>query len=453
MKIKLSLCILCALILGVVGCNLFNPTESVNIDSGDAEALTYEGYIKFRANDYPEAEYYFSKAIEADSSHSEAWYGLAKTKLNLQEINSFELLKYVNTDGGRSSLPISKMAEGTSQKYQESIRYILDFLKIFISYDTTGRLDGVVTYNSISDSYMLLQMFQTMLILRKAMPSIPACMSVNAITGESECSLGDILNGLHGGKTTETLEALHEVFATCANNPESMGSVASQFLPAFGTMLSAEGKNVTISASCDAMSSVTQASADPNENEKALSTVISFSGYSQAVDEDGDGCVDEEVIDGQDNDGDGEIDEDPRDQSGEFVYDETTIFKNAISRKSGADNLIIIRSVGPNDKYRSVDIDMNGKRAEDAEWEFVFSDYHKRVENGNHKFKFAEKLTFNPQGHPFDVFMVEKQTIAKDYRGVYDLQYRKDVIGGCWVNYSDREFEEMLEAQRVRYEE
>ena len=80
MKIKLLICFLCALILGIAGCNLFNPTGSANIDSGDANALTYEGYQKFRANDYGEAEYYFRKAIEADSSHSEAWYGLASSR-------------------------------------------------------------------------------------------------------------------------------------------------------------------------------------------------------------------------------------------------------------------------------------------------------------------------------------------------------------------------------------
>ena len=116
----------------------------------------------------------------------------------------------------------------------------------------------------------------------------------------------------------DVLNSLNETFTTCANNPDAMGSVASQFLPGFGDMLSPEGKKVTTSASCDAMRSITTTSDNPEENEKALSTVISFSGYSQSVDEDGDGCNDEEIIDGQDNDGDGEIDEDPRDQSDQF---------------------------------------------------------------------------------------------------------------------------------------
>ena len=452
MKIKLSLILLGTLILGIVGCNLFNPTDSVNIDSGDANALTYEGYQKFRANDYSEAAYYFSKAIEADSSHSEAWYGLAKSILNLQEINSFELLKYVNTEGS-NSMPISKMSDGTAAKYQYSIDTVLDFMKVFITYDTTGRLDGVISYKNVSDSYMVLQLFKTMLILRKVMPDIPACASVNALTGEAQCNLGDILNGLHGNKSTETLETLHEFFSTCAQQPQSMGIVAGQLLPGFGSMLSEEGKNMTMGASCDAMSSITQSGSTPEENEKKLSTVISFTGYSQSVDEDGDGCNDEEIIDGQDNDGDGEIDEDPRDKSDQFSYDEMTIAKNAIAHRQGTENLMIIRSVGPNEKYSHVDIDMDGHAANSEEWDFIYPEYRRRVENNDHRFKFAEKLQFNPKGLPFETFQALKNAIAKDYEGNYDLKYRQENIGGCWVRYSESEFLSALEAQRVRYQE
>jgi hypothetical protein len=452
MKIKLLICFLFTLILGIVGCNLFNPTGSANIDSSDANALTYEGYQKFRANDYSEAAYYFSKAIEADSSHSEAWYGLAKTKLNLQEINSFELLKYVNTEGS-NSMPISKMSDGTAAKYQYSIDTILDFMKVFITLDTLGKLDGVVSYKNISDSYMILQLFKTMLVLRKVMPDIPACASVNAVTGEAECNLGDILNGLHGNKSTETLESLHEFFSTCAKQPESMGSIAGQLMPGFGSMLSKEGKNVTMGASCDAMSSITQLGDTPAENEKKLSTVISFTGYSQSVDEDGDGCNDEEIIDGQDNDWDGEIDEDPRDQSDQFVYDEMTIAKNAIAHRQGTANLMIIRSVGPNDKYMHVDIDMDGEKAESDEWNFIYPEYRRRVENNDHRFKFAEQIFFNPKNLPYETYISTKQAIARDYEGQYNLKYRQDYVGGCWVRYSESDFQEVLEAQRMRYQE
>ena len=453
MKLKIVLCSLCVLFLGIVGCNLFNPTEAINVDNSDADALTYEGYLKFRNNDYGEAERYFSKAIAADSSHSEAWYGSAKAKINLEEVNAFEILKYVNTDGNASVLPIAGMSDEMAQKYHQSINVVVDFMKKFITYDTTGRLDGVVTFKTISDSYMVLEMFQFMLVLRKEMPNIAACKEKDPISGLPKCSIGDILNGLHGNKGAESLEFLHEVALTCAKNPESMGSVVGQIFPGFSSLLSAEGKNTTTSASCEAIASVTEVSDDPDENEKNLSAVISFTGYSMDVDEDGDGCVDEEVVDGQDNDGDGVVDEDPRDNNQNFVFDEFSIAMNMADQKKGTSNLMIVKSVAPNEKYRSVDIDMDGQPADDDEWEFVHSLVSDRNNTGDHRFKFAANLVYNPQKLPFEEYMAKKKQVSLDYEGKYDLEYRKKYIGGCWVNYTEEAYRKNLEAQAARYKE
>ena len=47
MKLRKNLGLsLAALALCFAGCNLFNPIESVDISSTDADALTYEGYIR-----------------------------------------------------------------------------------------------------------------------------------------------------------------------------------------------------------------------------------------------------------------------------------------------------------------------------------------------------------------------------------------------------------------------
>ena len=55
---KLCLYAAIALSTGIVGCNLFNPTESANIDSTDTDALTYEGYIHFRNAEYMGIDFY-----------------------------------------------------------------------------------------------------------------------------------------------------------------------------------------------------------------------------------------------------------------------------------------------------------------------------------------------------------------------------------------------------------
>jgi hypothetical protein len=450
MKLKIILCSLCVLFLGIVGCNIFNPTESANIESGDANALTYEGYIKFRANDYDEAERYFNKAIEADPSHSEAWYGLAKAKLNQEGINAFELLKYVNTDS-KSSLPIAGMSEEMADRYQTSIDNIIGFLKTFITRDTTGQLDGVVTYKTIANSYMLLESLQFMLVLRKEMVNVAKCQEINPRTGLPNCNIGDILNGLQAGKGARAVSMLHDLTSTCEKQPEGFGSVFGQAFPGVSSLLSADGKSTTTSAVCGAIASATMPADDPKEVDKQVSLMASITGYSMIVDEDGDGCVDEEVSDGQDNDGDGEIDEDPRNLNSNFELDGVGMAINGAYGKRGLNNLMLIKSVEPDEKYRSVDIDMDGRAADEDEWEFVHKAISERNNNNDHRFKFATKLVFNPQGMPLDQFMTLKWDVAHDYQGVYDLEYRKAHIGGCWPNYRESDFQRHLEAIAERY--
>ena len=87
-----------ALSLGFAGCNLFHPTGSRDADNDDAAALTHDGYLEYQKANYDAARNFFSKAIKADSSHSEAWVGLAKSVLHSQKgINVFELVSYAQT--------------------------------------------------------------------------------------------------------------------------------------------------------------------------------------------------------------------------------------------------------------------------------------------------------------------------------------------------------------------
>ena len=153
--------------LGIAGCNIFNPTESININDDDAEALTYEGYKRIRDNEYSEAEYYFNKAIAADSNHSKAWFGLMKStlnrKLNGDSTNIFSLLSYINASRD-SKVPFTGMSDNVANQLQEAVDSVNAIADIFISRDKAGKTDSVVTYKTISEGYMILQMMKTMLI-------------------------------------------------------------------------------------------------------------------------------------------------------------------------------------------------------------------------------------------------------------------------------------------------
>lgn len=446
-KFVLSAALIAA--LGFAGCNLFNPTEDVNIKSGDANALTYEGYIKFRNNEYTAAAEYFNRAIAADSTHSEAWYGLAKAKLNLQKLNTFELLKYVDVNGGGNAakLPLTDMDDATAYKYEVGIDTVITFLRDFIKRDTTGRLDGVITYKTISESYMLLNMVNTMLTLRKTTSNLQGCVSVNPATGEYDCNFGSILNSMKGGKIEETVGALHEVFSTCESNPESMASVAGQAIPVFSTMLSDEGQSTTASVMCGALSDMTSDTGDSTENERALSAVIAVAGYSDFTDDDGDGCYDEEILDGMDNDWDGEVDEDLRDANSNFVLDYAVIAANTKAGKLQKKDQLVYSSFTPNDKYDDLDIDMNGEKGDkdQNEWKYIYASYAEREKHTDYRLKFAEKMTFNPQMLPLDDYLLAKKMVAADHDGSkFDLESRKRTIGGCWVNYTENDFKKWI---------
>ncbi|MCQ2099626.1 tetratricopeptide repeat protein [Fibrobacter sp. UWH1] len=431
--------------LGVAGCNLFNPTEDANIRSGDADAMTYEGYIKFRNNEYTLAADYFNQAIAADSTHSEAWYGLAKAKLNIQDLNTFELLKYVNISGGAERLALLDMEQSVVDKYEAGIDTVVTLLKEFIARDTTGRLDGKITYRTISESYMLLNMLQTLFVLRDATKLVVGCGMVDPNTGKYSCDVGAVLNTLKRNKDGESTAALHEVFSTCESNPETMSSVAGQAIPVFDEWLTDNSQTQVASTMCGVLADITEPSEDADAIDMSVNSIIAVTGKSTIMDDDGDGCYDEEIMDGMDNDGDGEVDEDLRDVNAEFSLDLATQTKNIAAGKTQTKDRVVYSSFGPNEKYMNVDIDRDGKLCTEencGEWEYIYPSYAKRESNGqNYLLKFAKKIKFNPMGLPPEEFKALKKRVAQDYSGrIYNLKARQDSVGGCWVNYTEEQF-------------
>lgn len=439
---------LIALSLGFVGCNIFNPTESVNINDNDAEALSYEGYIKFRSNEYSEAEAYFKKAIAADSNYSSAWLGLMKSVLNRKlnansETNVFSLLKYVNTSR-ESSVPFAGMDDNLAYTLNEVIDTVSAIVDEFIKREKNGKLDGKVTYKTISDGYIVLQMMKTMLILRKTTSQMDNC-SIKK-NSENQCDMKIVLNSLKD-EPTETVEAFHAVFETCEQNPESMTSLFDSYLQGFGN-LKEEAQRSAVGSMCGALAQQTEESkTDEAQQTKTLNIIIGQFGYSDISDDDGDGCFDEEIYDGEDNDGDGEIDEDIRDKSTSIKYDQERITKNMLDKKTEIKDMLVVREAYPNEKYETIDIDMNGLSgsADLNEWEFIYEKYDDRIGMNDHRLKFAAPLVFfNPNIIPdYETYLAIKREVAKDrdYNNLtYDLNFRKTYIGGCWVNYNEETF-------------
>lgn len=466
--------------LGIAGCNIFNPTESINIKDDDADALTYEGYKRIRDNEYTEAEYYFSKAIAADSNNSKAWFGLMKSTLNRKlnsngddSTNLFKLLSYVNASR-ESKAPFVGMSDNVANKLQEAIDTVNAIADIFIERDKSGKTDSLVTYKTISEGYLVLQMMKTMLILRKTTAGMQGCSL--AKNQENSCDVAAVLNNLKDDPA-ETVESFHAVFTTCEESPESMTKMFSSYLPSFD-QLKDEAQKSAVGSMCGALAKETEdAAGNEDEEAKTLNIIIAQFSYSDITDDDGDGCVDEELYDGEDNDGDGEIDEDVSDKTVEIKYNDDLILKNITAGKTAIKDLRVVKSAAPNDKYKLIDIDMNGKTVgkadaygniisvdqdeQNREWGFVWPEYNQRITAsyhneakdstsvGDHRLNFAKDLHFNPSGYPYQEYLVYKKAVAKDtkYPPVYDLTYRKQVIGGCWKYYNEESFKKWFEGR------
>jgi hypothetical protein len=444
--------------LSIAGCNIFNPTESINIKDDDAQALTYEGYKKIRDNEYSNAEYYFNKAIVADSSYSQAWFGLMKAILNrklntTQETNVFSLLSYVNASRD-SKVPFSGMSDAIAVQLQDAIDSVNAIANQFIERDKAGKTDSVITYKTISEGYMILQMMKTMLVLRKTTQSMEGCSLQKG--QQNSCDMASVLNNIKNDPA-ETVESFNAVFKTCEESPESMTKMFDSYLQGFDN-LKEEAQHSAVSSMCGALAQETDKAKDNEDQQtKTLNIIIGQFGYSDIIDDDGDGCVDEELYDGEDNDGDGEIDEDVSDKTNKIEYDNDMILKNVTAGKTAIRDLRVISRVNPNEKYETVDIDMNGKTVADnrdeleTEWAFVYPKYQDRVSNNNHRLVFATGLTFNPQGLPPEEYNAYKHAIAKDKdinNIQYDLAFRKQYIGGCWANYDERRFMQWFEGRK-----
>jgi len=418
------LCATAALAIGIAGCNLFNPTENADIADDDVDALTYEAYIHFRNAEYTIAREYFEKVLKADSTVSEAWYGLAKCVLNQQGLNVFEMLKYANSKDGQSAF--LEMDDSTANHYKTAITAVLEVLDPFIERDSTGRTDGKVTFKTISASYTVLHLTKAAIMVRNNINDITGLFSFSDGTMDIDWSS---LKGM-GESSVEMFESMGDIGHAIKADPSIATEVLKSYVPE-AALLSDSGLTVATEAMATYMITASEA---VTSNEDAI---IAYTSIGDMMDGDGDGCIDEEIADNFDNDGDGLVDEDMR--QNQAMVPETNFLQHRFGQ---------IASVKTAEGYEAVDIDMNGKAADEGEFTFVIEGSNDRDAQNNHLFKaFAANFGFAESGNT----LAENMNLAKKDRDVnnikYDLAWRKANIGGCWANYDEEMFLKWFEGR------
>lgn len=419
------------LTLGFVGCNIFNPTENARVSDKDAPALTYEAYMHYQKSEYSEAREYFEKAIKADPRYSEAWFGRAKAVMNMQPgLNIFELASKASiVDGADAMAALMTMPDSEATLIKNGVDSVLFYLDPFIVRDTLGLTDKKVSFKDFTDSYSVLQIIKLALVVRSVNTSL------NDLLTSTEDFMAIDWSNLDVEELGETVKEVTEVLASTATaiktNPELATTIVKEFIP--DTM---EISDSVLSANIDFFAEQIIYVNDAVQKTDLDRTEI-FLSIGNAIDDDGDGCVDEEIPDGLDNDGDGEIDEDMRHYNS-YVMDIDT--ENPLNS-----NPTKIREIQVIDLYKFVDIDGNGiySPEDTAERTFVYPTREREEEGKNAYFVFAKDLVWEGDTTDIDARIANKELARLDTDSTnikYDLKWRQEHIGGCWNNYDEERF-------------
>lgn len=456
-----------ALSLGIAGCNLFHPTDSRDAESDDPEALTLDGYIEFQNSNFDSARRFFNRALDADSGHSEAWIGLAKCVLSTREgLNAFELVSYAQSkedENGKNTNELLSMPEEKATVISDGIDSVMHYLNMFIARDTTDRTDKKIRFNDIADSYTILQLTKAALRIRAVQTQLASVVSTdNSGMMMNLTTLTDL-----GDSLKPFLKELASAAEAIKTSPEATSEIIKAVLPDSTRQYINDDDyaNVTVGLANTVIQLNDRAQTTPDDRYDV------FFKFANIMDDDGDGCVDEEILDNFDNDGDGEIDEDVRDNRVVVLVKNTLFIKDDDNKsiklnensnkiydlsKSQVDSLNII------EKYETVDIDMNGKMGtkDYNEWHYIYRDPDERDSNQNHQLKFAEALDFefaaksrfpekmtSQDSSKVKQLIKNKELIRKD--SIYDpskklpkynLKKRQEMVGGCWNNYTEEDF-------------
>ena len=392
------------LVASLMSCNIFNPSDDVSVDKDDASMLIYEGQKSFRDAEYKSAVNFFESALAADSTRSEAWFGLAKARLYANVKNPLGIVAEINSD--ENEIPLMNLDEEVAEEYFNAISLALFPLRELVRRDSLTEKnpaiklsDRMVTYSNFSVSYGMLEFAYTILRFRNSVGS-SVKISLNddktlSIDVESmyENALNDtaVLNQFNN--------SLSQLQSDLANTLDNVLPKVSDALEESG-MFDGEGSAISQLLGADAAA-----------NSQTAKATIGFYKVGDGIDNDGDGCVDEEILDGIDNDGDGLIDEDLR----------------LVPLERAPDSTVSWIGIGRD----SLDHDLNGVKEDSLELHL------------NEKNKLLFAVDFEPKKSNDSTYQANLRAIMEDTDSTkikYPLKERQRLIGRCWNNYTEKEF-------------
>ncbi len=355
---------ICSIGLGLVlaACNVFNPSGEGDAGTSVDAQLT-DGENFFRAQNYSAAMTSFGKAIEQDSTNSMAYYGYAKSAMRKYNVNASTLLTEVSTAQAGTGVPFIGAEDAVITRYLQATSKARQVLGILTLRDTLTRW-----YYYTKDSSNLAAskdpLRATRILAMKAywakaelagakgyykksqFPLSDLKMGydkvvadfgfielIYALTHLRDLNGDDIINskddllkslnfsmGGAGGFKVDNLDSIagklkddtasqRQLNSLIQNVSSGLGS-ASKVLDLLGPAFAGQAAGGDTGAVTPGLTQ--KVSQNMDSVITSLGNAVTFYQFGDGKDNDGDGCIDEEIMDGKDNDGDGFIDEDAR---------------------------------------------------------------------------------------------------------------------------------------------
>lgn len=411
--------------------NLFNPSGETSLSELDADGLISQGELYLRQGKNYDAYQAFDQAIRLDSTKSMAYYGKAKASLRRYNVNPIELMKVISETQSNPDTPpltvignyvLGKLRD-TSGGFGKAVDTMSASLVPFFRRDSINSL--WVSWNKSKSSDTLTEtekkqatLFENEYVLSKnaykleQFPIMDGQIRSNRLTAERNVALAvdmmQSVNKLFAGYSNIE-DITKDITDLASGNKDLSETKIFQTALQDSTMRTTLNDNITalskdatkLSSIAGSFSQITgtdqaqvdSAAADTNLQKQVekLGSSINFYRINDSQDNDGDGCVDEEIHDGKDNDGDGLIDEDIR------------------------GSLAMQVDLKDNDKNGSIDdalelVGLDGALAFSAAPDFVKGP---KYTDKDLKLSYAMDSTFT----------------------LYPLAERKVQIGACWRNY------------------
>lgn len=437
----------------VAGCNVFNPSGEG--DGGTSQgALMAKGEELFRQMDYLAAQDAFASAIKSDSGSSLAYYGFSKSVMRYWNVNASDLLKEMDAtkSGG---IPFIGASDWTLTRYLKSTSKVRRALGKMTERDTltrwymytldpnskaalrdskaAARIAFMNAYWAKADQGLpgyykksLFPLSDLKLGYQKVIADFGFVELVYAVAhlrdlngDDSIGSQDDLIKKLAfntdgGGFKVENLADIQKDLAENPEQREQMNNLIKNVasgLTSAGTVIDLLGPALAGQNGGDANDTAglnEKVTENMDSVITSLGSAVTFYQFGDAKDNDGDGCVDEELLDGKDNDGDTYTDEDAR--------------------------------ISPID---TVDNDNNGKQGSADPNELVAPDL---LGGGTGSLLFVSDATFKkgPKYSDKDTkIAAQKDSVSYKVRSGRSLTNGektllsgfKTSIGGCWNNY------------------